>query len=151
MLRLRETAWTYRNQYIRKMLVCQGGNWQGVILYGHIPTTRLDTIPCAKLQGGNGDLWEELAKVVARVYIEYTTYTRGVQAMMMQKIRKVGNSYVVTISKEEMERLDLHENDLVGIEVRKLHVTPQLSPELDAALQRSLDRYKAGYEYLAEH
>lgn len=71
--------------------------------------------------------------------------------MLMQKLRKVGNSYVVTISKEEMERLNLHENDLVGIEVRKLQVTPQLAPAIEAALQRSLDRYKAGYDYLAEH
>jgi putative addiction module antidote len=71
--------------------------------------------------------------------------------MLMQKLRQVGNSYVVTIPKEEIERLGLHENDLLGIEVRKLQVTPQLSPEIEVAFERSLERYAAAYEYLAEH
>ena len=33
--------------------------------------------------------------------------------MKMQKIRKSGNNYVVTIPKDEMERLGLHEGDMV--------------------------------------
>lgn len=71
--------------------------------------------------------------------------------MLMQKVRQVGNSFVVTIPKEEIERLGLHENDLVAIEVRKLQVTPTLPPDIAEAFKRSVERYGAGYDYLAEH
>jgi len=71
--------------------------------------------------------------------------------VLTQKLRQVGNSYVVTIPKEEVERLNLHENDLIGIEVRKLQVTPQLTPEIEAAYQWSREHYAADYEYLADH
>ena len=70
--------------------------------------------------------------------------------MLMQKLRQVGNSFVVTIPKEEVERLGLQENDLVGIEVRKLRVTPELTPEVDAALQFVFEHYSADLDYLAD-
>jgi putative addiction module antidote len=70
--------------------------------------------------------------------------------MLMQKLRQVGNSYVVTIPKEEVERLGLHENDLVGVEVRKLRVTPEMAPDIAAAYERSRQRYAADYEYLKD-
>lgn len=70
--------------------------------------------------------------------------------MLMQKLRQVGNSYVVTIPKEEVERLNLHENDLVGIEVRKLSITPALTPEVAEAYERSRQRYAADYDYLKD-
>jgi putative addiction module antidote len=71
--------------------------------------------------------------------------------MIMQKIRRAGNSYVVTIPKEEAERLGLHEGDLVGVEIRKLEVRPIMTPELQAAWERSWRRGEAAYRYLAEH
>jgi putative addiction module antidote len=67
-----------------------------------------------------------------------------------QRIRKVGNSLVVTIPKEEVERHDLHEGDFVGLEVRKVVFQPQMSPELQAAFERSWETYQADYQYLAE-
>ncbi len=71
--------------------------------------------------------------------------------MLMQKVRQVGNSFVVTIPKEEIERLGLHENDLVAIEVRKLQVTPTLPPDIAEVYTWSRERYAADYDYLAEH
>jgi putative addiction module antidote len=71
--------------------------------------------------------------------------------MTTQKLRRVGNSFVVTIPKEEAERLGLQEGDLVGVEVRKLHITPEMSPEVRAAFERSLNVYAADYDYLADH
>lgn len=71
--------------------------------------------------------------------------------MVTQKLRRVGNSLVVTIPKEEAERLNLHEGDLIGVEVRKLHVTPEMAPEVRAAFERSLEMYAADYDYLADH
>ncbi|HYU76544.1 MAG TPA: AbrB/MazE/SpoVT family DNA-binding domain-containing protein [Ktedonobacteraceae bacterium] len=70
--------------------------------------------------------------------------------MLMQKLRKVGNSFVVTIPKEEAERQNLQEGDMVGIEVRKVHLKPEMSPEVKAAFERSWKAYEADYRYLAE-
>jgi putative addiction module antidote len=70
--------------------------------------------------------------------------------MLTQKIRRVGNSLVVTIPKEEAERQGLHEGDLVGIEVRKMELRPALSPEVQAAVDWALKTYKADLDYLAE-
>jgi putative addiction module antidote len=70
--------------------------------------------------------------------------------MLTQKLRQVGNSYVVTIPKEEVERLGLHEDDLIGIEVHKLRVVPELAPDVAAAVQRSMKRYVGDLEYLKD-
>lgn len=71
--------------------------------------------------------------------------------MITQKIRRVGNSLIVTIPKEEAERQNLHEGDFVGIEVRKVDLKPQMSPEVQEAFERSWKAYEADYRYLAEH
>lgn len=69
--------------------------------------------------------------------------------MTTQKLRRVGNSLVVTIPKEEAERLELHEGDFVGVDVRKVRVRPELTPEIRAAFERSWELYEADYRYLA--
>ena len=71
--------------------------------------------------------------------------------MLMQKLQQVGDNYIITIPKEEVERLDLHKDDLVEFEVRKPRTVPELSPEIAAALQWSLEYYAADYEYLKDH
>ena len=71
--------------------------------------------------------------------------------MITQRVRKVGNSLVVTIPKEEAERLDIGEGDLVGLEVRKVRVVPAMSPEVRAAFERSWEMYGEDYRFLAEH
>lgn len=70
--------------------------------------------------------------------------------MLVQKLRKVGNSFVVIIPEEEAERQNLQEGDMVGIEVRKVHLKPEMSPEVKAAFERSWKAYEADYRYLAE-
>lgn len=70
--------------------------------------------------------------------------------MVMQKLRRVGNSLVVTIAREEAERQGLREGDYVGVEVRKLTVRPEMAPDVRAAFERSWDTYQADYRYLAE-
>ena len=71
--------------------------------------------------------------------------------MIVGRVRKTGNSYVVTIPREEMERLNIADRDLVGIEIRKATVSYELPPELDAALMRSWQAHRETYRYLAEH
>lgn len=68
----------------------------------------------------------------------HTVYTRSV---FVASLRHVGNSTVVTVPRDEMERLGLQEGQTVTVEVRPAAVTVQ--PELAADLQPSLDRIKA--------
>ena len=67
-----------------------------------------------------------------------------------QKIRRSGNSYVVTIPKETIERLGLREHDLVQVQLCPLDVVPRLRPELREAVDAVWERHEAGLRYLAD-
>ncbi len=69
--------------------------------------------------------------------------------MIFQKLRKVGNSYVVTIPKDEVVRRGLTEGQLLAVTVQPAEVRPTLRPELRAAWDASWRRNQAGYRYLA--
>ena len=71
--------------------------------------------------------------------------------MITGRVRKMGNSYVVTIPREEMERLNMADGDPVGMEIRKATVSYELPPELDAAFKRSWEAHRETYRDLAEH
>ena len=70
--------------------------------------------------------------------------------MVVGRIRKVGNSLVVTVPREEAAALELHEGDLVTVEIRKAEVRPMLRPDLRRLAEESWDRNKEGYRYLAD-
>jgi antitoxin component of MazEF toxin-antitoxin module len=65
------------------------------------------------------------------------------------KVRKSGNSYIVTIPKAEVERLQLREGQLVTVEVHPVEVRPKLAPDVREAFEASWERNEAGYRYLA--
>ena len=69
--------------------------------------------------------------------------------MISQKLRKVGNSYVVTIPKAGVAGRGSREGQLVAIEVQPLEVRPVGSADLSKAFDESWERNKAGYQYLA--
>ncbi len=71
--------------------------------------------------------------------------------MVVGKIRKVGNSLVVTVPKEEAEELELREGDLVTMEIRKAEVRPVLRPDLRKLAEESWKRNQSGYSHLREH
>ena len=71
--------------------------------------------------------------------------------MVVGKIRKVGNSLVVTVPKEEAEMLELHEGDLVTMDIRKAEVRPVLRPDLRKLAEESWARNEPAYRYLREH
>src|SRR5207248_1608552 len=73
------------------------------------------------------------------------------RVMITARVRKTGNSYVVTIPREEMERLNIADGDLVGLEIRRATVSYELPPELDAAFKHSWEAHRETYRYLAEH
>lgn len=60
--------------------------------------------------------------------------------MVTQQIRKVGNSFVVTIPKSEMERLGAKEGDNIDSH----HTLMEMRPVLSAEMQEYQDRNKAG-------
>ncbi len=70
--------------------------------------------------------------------------------MIQQKLRKVGNSYVVTIPKDEVQRRGLREGQLLAVDVQPLEVYPALRPELREAFEESWARSEQAYRYLAE-
>ncbi len=70
--------------------------------------------------------------------------------MIQQKLRRVGNSYVVTIPMEEVRRRGLREGQLLAVEIQPLEVRPTLRPELRAAFEESWARHEDAYRYLAQ-
>ena len=70
--------------------------------------------------------------------------------MIQQKLRKVGNSYVVTIPKDEVERRGLAEGQLLAIEIQPMETRPVMRPEVREAFERSWKKSEAAYRYLAD-
>jgi antitoxin component of MazEF toxin-antitoxin module len=68
---------------------------------------------------------------------------------MIGTLRKNGNSVVVTIPPDELERVGAHAGDLVDIELRPVDVRPRLTPALRAALEIELANGREALEYLA--
>ena len=69
---------------------------------------------------------------------------------MHQRLRKVGNSFVVTIPRDEIERLNLREGQLLSISVEPLEVLPVMSADVRAAFEETWARNEAAYRYLAD-
>jgi antitoxin component of MazEF toxin-antitoxin module len=71
--------------------------------------------------------------------------------MITAKLRRSGNSFIVTVPKDEVERLALKEGQTVAVEVRPVEVRPVLAPDLRDAFEIEFGRGAAGLRYLAEH
>jgi antitoxin component of MazEF toxin-antitoxin module len=69
--------------------------------------------------------------------------------MIFQKLRKSGNSFIVTIPKDEIKRLGLEEGQMLALTVHPAELRPVLSDELKEAVEESWKRHEAGYRYLA--
>lgn len=83
--------------------------------------------------------------------IVHTVYTQfDVDAtMIQQQLRKAGNSYVITIPKEEVERRGWSVGDRFAVQLTPLEERPVLSDDIRDALEASWDRNEAAYRYLA--
>jgi antitoxin component of MazEF toxin-antitoxin module len=71
-------------------------------------------------------------------------------SMITQQLRKTGNSYVVTVPKEEVERRGWQEGQLLAVQLSELEIRPVLSPELSAIVDDLLDEHEDALRYLAE-
>lgn len=72
--------------------------------------------------------------------------------MITQKVRRSGGSLAVTIPKEEVERLDLHEGDTVAVQLNKVTLRMQVHlPDDIRDLARQIMRERAAdIAYLAD-
>lgn len=82
----------------------------------------------------------------------YIAYIRNIQSevsMIYGKLRKVGNSVVITVPREELERKNLSVGQTVAFDVQPVNITPALSKELQEFLEATWERDEAAYRYLA--
>jgi antitoxin component of MazEF toxin-antitoxin module len=69
--------------------------------------------------------------------------------MIVQQLRKSGNSYVVTVPKEEVERRGWQEGQHLALELTEVELQPKLRPELKAILDEHWDELEPAMRYLA--
>jgi antitoxin component of MazEF toxin-antitoxin module len=69
--------------------------------------------------------------------------------MVTVKLRRSGNSFIVTVPREEAERLGLQEGQLLAVEFHPVEIRPVLTAELRDVFEASWARNEAGYRYLA--
>lgn len=70
--------------------------------------------------------------------------------MIVQQLRKSGNSFVVTIPKEEVERHGWSDGQMLAVEVTEVEMRPKLRPELKAILDARWEALEPGLRYLAD-
>ncbi len=69
--------------------------------------------------------------------------------MITQQLRKVGNSYVVTVPKDEVERQGWQEGQLLALQLTALEVRPVLGDDLREAIEDRWERNEEALRYLA--
>lgn len=70
--------------------------------------------------------------------------------MIVQQLRKVGNSYVVTIPKDEVERHGWAEGQHLAVELTEIEQRPVLRPEIKQIIDQIWDANEAAMRYLAD-
>jgi putative addiction module antidote len=70
-----------------------------------------------------------------------------------QRVRKVGNSLVVTIPADVAEQHNIKADDLMQITLTAVEqvTIPRLDPELQGMLDQVLERHHEDLEYLRDH
>ena len=69
--------------------------------------------------------------------------------MITQQLRKVGNSFVVTVPKDEVEQRGWQEGQLLAVQLTALEVRPILRSELREIVDELLDEHEDALRYLA--
>lgn len=70
--------------------------------------------------------------------------------MIVQQLRKSGNSYVVTIPKEEVERNGWKEGQMLAIGLTEMEMTPRLPADLEAIVDERWEGNLPALRYLAD-
>jgi putative addiction module antidote len=79
-------------------------------------------------------------------------HSRKEAIMIQSKIREQGNSYVVTIPREAMEKYNLHKGDTISFTPTRTETETNyiLDPELEEISDRVFNRFEPAYKYLAD-
>jgi antitoxin component of MazEF toxin-antitoxin module len=70
--------------------------------------------------------------------------------VITQQLRKVGNSYVVTVPKDEVEQRGWQEGQLLAIQLTALELRPVLGDDLREAIEERWERNEEALRYLAD-
>jgi len=70
---------------------------------------------------------------------------------MIGTLRKNGGSIVVSIPREELDRIGVREGDMVEVQIRPVDIRPRLTPSLEASLRIELANGRETLEYLGSH
>ena len=68
---------------------------------------------------------------------------------MITTIRRSGNSFVIRVPREEMERIGIEEGEHVSVEIRALDVRPRLPKDLGASVEVEIPLSKRAFDRLA--
>jgi antitoxin component of MazEF toxin-antitoxin module len=71
--------------------------------------------------------------------------------MVTAKLRRSGNSFIVTVPRKEVDRLRLHEGQTVAVEVHAVEVRPVVAADLQGIVAELLTEHAEALRYLAEH
>jgi antitoxin component of MazEF toxin-antitoxin module len=69
--------------------------------------------------------------------------------MITQQLRKTGNSFVVTVPKEEVERRGWQEGQLLAVQFTEIELRPVLGDDLRDAIDERWERNEEALRYLA--
>ncbi len=70
--------------------------------------------------------------------------------MIVQQLRKSGNSYVVTVPKEVVERHGWSEGQMLAIGLTEMEMTPRLPADLEAIVDERWEHNLPALRYLAD-
>jgi antitoxin component of MazEF toxin-antitoxin module len=69
--------------------------------------------------------------------------------MITQQLRKTGNSYVVTVPKEEVDRRGWQEGQFLAVQLTELEIRPVLGEDFRDAIDERWERNEEALRYLA--
>ena len=70
---------------------------------------------------------------------------------MIGTLRKSGGSIVISIPREELDRVGAHVGDMVEVQIRPVEIRPRLTPNLERSLQIELANGREALKYLGSH
>jgi antitoxin component of MazEF toxin-antitoxin module len=70
--------------------------------------------------------------------------------MIQQQLRKTGNSYVITIPKDVVEREGWQVGQRFAVQLTRLEEKPVLAADVRDAVEASWERNAKAYQYLAD-
>lgn len=70
--------------------------------------------------------------------------------MLVQRVRRQGNSLGLTIPKDEVERLGLQEGDFVAMSLNRVQVQVELPDDVREATEAVMRQFASDLEYLKD-